>query len=238
MAFSSTGPAVSRASPPHEFTRFPDLPAELRIRIWRFSFAPRVLELHSRRSHYARAEVGQWQSSCGNPVGFSVCAESRAEARSFYPIALPVYGGDDRVLYLNPATDTLVVLGELEYPRLSRLFATIQSQDPTEQGLQRIGLSVACWAHEFAGATLKIWARSLFKQLEQFILLMYMERLPPTDFRGGECVLEDCKGMESFMRYVSDAREFRSGNNWMTVGKAELRVMNLHFVSNPALAPS
>ncbi|KAI1847251.1 hypothetical protein JX265_013569 [Neoarthrinium moseri] len=220
------------------FTLFPELPTELRLKIWRLSLTPRVVELHSRRAHYAMSDNAKWHSSCGNPAALSVCWESRDEAWSFYSVALPI-GDDDRlerVLYINPACDTVVVLGDLDYRRLLDLFVTIATLDPTRVGLRRLGLSIACWAHGFAGATLRIWARSLFSELKQFYMVMYTERVPPAKFRYGECFLEECQGMDPFMRAsIGRSGDGGGGDSLMIVGRTEMRVMNLSFISGPVM---
>ncbi|ORY71445.1 uncharacterized protein BCR38DRAFT_330542 [Pseudomassariella vexata] len=241
MDSETSDPQASHATA-RQFTLFPTLPAELRIKIWRHSFCARVLELHFPRfsSHYARDkyEIHHWQSNSANPVGLSVCVESRMEALSYYFVALPLHNSY-RFLYLNPAVDTVVILGDAEYQRMTALLATVQAQDPTGRGMQRIGLSVMCWAHEFAGAMLRWWSKTLFSQVEEFVLLMYTERLPPSDFRGGECVLEDCQGMERYLRFVMGrGREPKDGEDWMVFGRAEMRIMNLGFVPGPGSKPS
>ncbi|KAH8652304.1 hypothetical protein BX600DRAFT_441194 [Xylariales sp. PMI_506] len=218
------------------FHLFPQLPPELRIKIWQHSFEPRVLEVHSRRTHYAEMQSPRWHSSCGNPAALSVDVEARTEALLHYQVALPLGGEGERLLYLDLESDTLVILGELDYRRLSALFSGVAALDPSGRGLRRVGLSVACWAHEFAGATLSIWAKTLFRQLEQFVLLMYTERLPPPSFYGGECVLESAEGTKVYMRFVMGrGHEFKTGKSWMVVGKKEMRVMNLEFVSRKKL---
>lgn len=234
ISSEDTPAAAGARGQPGRFTLFPQLPAELRLKVWQQSFNPRTVELHSRRTHYAQTHTPRWHSSCGNPAALAVCAESRAEALPFYSVPLPI-GDNGRLLYLNPAVDTVVILGELDFRRLAALFGTASALDPTRRGLQRVGLSVTCWRHEFAGATLRIWAKTLFSQLEQFILVMYTEQLPPPGFSGGECVLEDCQGMDHFLRFVmGQGREFKSDGAWMVVGKMEMHISELRFVSGPA----
>jgi hypothetical protein len=219
------------------FHLFPSLPTELRLKIWHHSFLarPRVVELHLWRYHYARVESDQWQSGSANPAALSASSESRREALRFYRVTVPLHGHDGaRVLYINPAVDTVVVLGELQYRRLQNLFATVRSQDPDCKGLQRVGLSVACWAHDYAGATLRIWANTLFRFLDQFILLLYTERQPPGQFRGGECELVATEGESALEPYVRDTREFRNGDKWLIVGNNEMSVMSLRFLPGPA----
>ena len=47
MALSSDDSQQCSTSP--VFTLFPALPAELRLKVWAFSFTPRIVEIHSRK---------------------------------------------------------------------------------------------------------------------------------------------------------------------------------------------
>ncbi|KAK8097005.1 hypothetical protein PG999_012949 [Apiospora kogelbergensis] len=110
------------------FHLFPQLPLEVRLKIWRFSLEPRVLELHSRRTHYAQAEDWPWQSNCYNPALLSVCDEARGEALAALTVALPMPQGG--MLYCDPMRDVLAILGDSDLPRLRQLFAEVEDQDP------------------------------------------------------------------------------------------------------------
>ncbi|KAH8204765.1 hypothetical protein TruAng_001099 [Truncatella angustata] len=233
---SSTARQSADLTVPDAFGLFPALPAELRLKIWNATFEPRVLELHSKRGHYAMPVSAHWCSDCGNPVTLSLCHESREEALAFYTIALPV--GDEngdptkRLLYMNPAVDTVALLGDMGYSRLRHLFQSVMGMDPEKRGFQRVGLSISSWAHEYAGEMLQLWAKALFKDLEHFMLLMYTESSPPANFRRGECTLEECVGMDSFLRLTTGhGAKFRSGEDWIVIGRTEMRVMYLNFVS-------
>ncbi|KAH6649039.1 hypothetical protein BKA67DRAFT_576614 [Truncatella angustata] len=213
-----------------EFKFFSQLPSEIRVKIWRSSFEPRVLELHSSRAHYAVRKPSLWFSRCVNPVTLFVCTESRTEALSFYTVALPLGDECGISLYVSPAVDTLVALGEVDYHQTHALLSLIASLDPTGQGLQRFGLSFACWTYTFAGATLRACSKTIFKSLEQFVLVMYTDFLPPADFKGGSCYLEDCERTDQFTQFVREwGTEFKNGNEWMTVGRSEMQIMNLGF---------
>ncbi|KAK6836186.1 hypothetical protein PG987_006681 [Apiospora arundinis] len=183
------------------FHLFPKLPLEIRLRIWRFSLEPRVLELHSRRSHYAQAEDWPWQSNNYNPALLSVCDEARGEA--------------------------LAAL---------TLFAEIEDQDP--RGLRHLALSVACWAHDYAGPTLRIWQRALFHKLDRLTLVLYRGRDPPAGFHRGTCRLDSFEegSDHRYMQYlvlVDRFKQFRGhkGDSWMVVGKAQIRIEELVFMN-------
>lgn len=218
------------------FTLFPSLPAELRIKIWQHTFEPRVLELHSGRNHYQLPDTALWCSDCGNPVALSVCEESRAEALLFYAVALPLgdKNGDPthRVLYFNPAVDTIALLGHTGYNRLRNIFETVELLDPECVGLQRVALSISGWRHDYAGQMLTLWSRGLFRNLERFMLLMYTENRPPANFRGGECNVEECVGMDSFLTMTMGQRsKLKRDDKWIVVGKTEMRIMYLNFTT-------
>ncbi|KAK8062760.1 pectinesterase precursor [Apiospora hydei] len=198
---SKEQPSPEMAQEERSFHLFPQLPLEIRQKIWRLSLEPRVLELHSRRTHYAQAEDWPWRSDCFNPALLSVCDEARGEALGALTVALPMpHGG---MLYCDPMRDVLVVLGDSDLPRLRRLFAEVEDQDP--RGLRHLALSVACWAHDYAGPTLRIWQRALFHKLDRLTLYLVL---------------------------VDRFKQFRGrGDSWMVVGKAQIRIEELVFMA-------
>lgn len=233
------------------FSLFPLLPAELRLKIWAHSFEPRTVELHSRRSHYADDDrhggVPKWQSGCTNPAALSVSAECRAAALRHYTVRFPLAAvqpceraGDSvidvhRVLYISPAVDTVVVLGDADLRRLAVLFSDCLRRDTAggqngQGGLRRLGLSVGSWTHEGAGASLRVYARTVFRDLEELTLFMFAERVPPADWRGGVCSLSACGDTDYYRRFaMGRGRQLRNGESWMKVGKKELRIRDLNF---------
>ncbi|KAK4215081.1 hypothetical protein QBC37DRAFT_419933 [Rhypophila decipiens] len=312
--------------PAAEFHLFPFLPAELRLKIWHFSFllAPRTIELHARRTHYAAddenhysgigsfgtfshfspalsssasslsnpAAAGpppKWQSESRNPAALSVSAEARCAALEFYTVRLPLaynpadhtthptghgsrgipdsgksewdtwtpswtkqddifvreqpgnmLSSSDRVIYLNLETDTVVLLGDLHFGRLSRLLNWFRDQSQQQQkrpgrpkgtGLKRLAMSVAPFSHQVGAATLRAFARTVFADVEEFVLFMYMGRVPPEGWDGGRVVLEDCKrdGDEYRRFLMGRGGQFREGGGWMVVGKSPLRMVEIRF---------
>ncbi len=106
-------PSTASAVPAASFPGFACLPAELRIKIWQFSFVPRVVEVHRPKSHYAddyhidpsvaasrrqwppmpsgappgtppAAMLAKWQSCSANPAALAVSSEARACALRHY----------------------------------------------------------------------------------------------------------------------------------------------------------
>ncbi|KAK8128998.1 hypothetical protein PG984_010106 [Apiospora sp. TS-2023a] len=252
---SATAPAVSSS-----FPQFAHLPTELRLHIWRASLTPRTVELHSGRysSHYARLTPAPWHSSSGNPSLLSACAEARAEAlRAVYTVALPVAvpaslrggysdgggGGqprlpydERRLLYIDPARDTVVILGELEYWRIQTLRAAIEAQDP--RSLRRLALTTGGFARGLVGSEVRVWARTLLAQLEQFTLLLHDARWPPKSLCSSELVIMDCAdedhGYAEFVK--SQGRHLRDGSAWMVVGERgrRMRVGRVEFATRDA----
>ncbi|KAJ9412772.1 hypothetical protein QL093DRAFT_2595340 [Fusarium oxysporum] len=185
-------PALLASVPSLSFHCFPNLPVELRLRIWRYSFVPRCVEIHARRSHYAddfqHGGVPKWQSRCNNPVALSVSSEARSAALDFYPVKFPLatvasyeHAGDsindlNRMLYIKPAVDTVVILGDLDYRRISRLFTDLHLGDPEGKG---------------ARDTIRMLIKHMFPELVEITVFIYDEKMPPTDWTSGVCALED-----------------------------------------------
>ena len=265
IAPESDSTAVSTAAV--TFHPFPRLPAELRLKIWHFSFAPRAVELHARRAHYAdgddddiRRGIGgggggggsplpRWQSRSRNPAALAVSAEARAAALEHYTVALPLLPllhDRGRVLYVCPAVDTVVVLGELHFNRLTRLLDWFRTQDISTRGrgkgngkgrgIRRLAMSAPLWAHDAGAPTLRAFSRTVFADLDEFVLFLYEAYAPPDAWacRGeGGCVLLDevPTNADYYRRFVlGTGKQFRHGAGWMVVGKRPLKVADLHFV--------
>ncbi|KAK0638512.1 hypothetical protein B0T16DRAFT_421284 [Cercophora newfieldiana] len=257
-------PAPLPRNPPQpatSFPLFPLLPAELRLKIWSSSFLPRTIELHNRRTHYADSErssgVPQWQSQSRNPAALSVNAEARAAALEFYTVALPLcvphfsFGGDarngDRLLYLNPEEDMVVMLGDLNYSRLTHLLEWFRKQDAAYhngrrsgsgaagrgKGLRRMAMSVGPWAHAVGAATLKAFARTVFADVEEFVMFNYKAPIPPETWRGGRVVLQEaCTEDEAYRQFFVFGRgkQFREGDGWVVVGKRPIKIADIQFL--------
>lgn len=233
-------------SAPTSFSSFPCLPAEIRLKIWHHTFQPRVVEIHARRAHYANefqhSGIPKWQSGCINPAALSVNLEARAAALEFYAVKFPLatiasceHAGDSiadpsRVLYVNTAIDTVAVLGDLDYRRMSTLFTDWRRYDPTGLGLTRLAISASWTYHQGAGDSIRMLMKHMFPELNQLTVFMSMERIPPADWPGGGCSLDDCTYTDSYKRYaMGKGSEMRNGDKWMIVGKNEIRVMDLNF---------
>ena len=252
------------------FHPFPRLPPELRLQIWALSFTPRVVELHTRRTHYADHDrhgggPTKWLSRSRNPAALAVSAEARAAALEFYTVAIPLaaplapgqmlerpgdlLSGRDRVLYVNLENDTVAVLGDPSFDRLTRLLTWFRDHDKASsaarahrrrevgggsygagRGLRRLALSVAPWAHPSGSRTLRVYARTVYADLDEFVMFMYAEGTPPDSWEGGMVLLAECGDSDHYKRFlVGRGMQFREGTGWMKVGMNELRVMDIWF---------
>ncbi|KAI1776245.1 hypothetical protein F4818DRAFT_375013 [Hypoxylon cercidicola] len=222
---------------PTEFTLFPLLPAELRIDIWNASFEPRVVELHKTPdanvvNSISRFGPSPWLSNCSNPAALSACSEARELALKHFAVPLAVFAPrrgalSRRLLYLDPASDLLVIVGDVDYLGLADLFDAAQERDPARRRIQRLGLSVTCWLRNFQFETHFRWDKILFSvDVDELVLLMYEQQRPPARFRDGECAVKDVGGMDSFTRLFSSSllERFETGR---------LRLMNLDFIPGP-----
>ncbi|KAJ9139357.1 hypothetical protein NKR23_g7899 [Pleurostoma richardsiae] len=239
---------LALSSPIPSFHLFPHLPAELRLQVWRCAFEDRIVELHARRSHYAddyqHGGVPMWQSRCTNPAVLSVNAEARAAALEHFTVRFPLAtaapcerAGDSvadlhRVLYVSPATDTVVMLGDIDFRRLSSLLSDFRRRDPAGAGLRRLAISARWTHHQGIGGMLRVFARTMFRDLEALVVFMFEEGAPPAGWAGGVCSLDDCSGTDYYRRYaMGRGQELKEGNSWMVIGEQELRVMDLNFRS-------
>ncbi|SRR6266536_2701822 len=72
---------------PYEFTLFPNLPVELRLRIWRFGFpGPRVVNISYAENVAALSynDANNKRGICEFPVTLYICSESRKETLKHY----------------------------------------------------------------------------------------------------------------------------------------------------------
>lgn len=86
-----------------KFEKFPNLPCELRLRVWELSLpGPRIVEVrHFRYNNYKSTYC--FTSVCAPPIQLRICRESRTMALKHYRFC-----GDGVVsLFLDPTIDTL-----------------------------------------------------------------------------------------------------------------------------------
>lgn len=201
----------------------------------------------------------KWQSQSRNPAALSVNTEARTAALECYTVALPLFAppsgtpmfagpGDllqdsDRVLYLDLESDMVVLLGDLKFSRLTRLLEYFRKIDKPSRGrsagagrgngkgLRRLAMSVSLWAHEAGGAALKAFARTVLADIDEFVLFMHSDRLPPPGWMGGIRVLDEAAAdSDDYRRFVTRrGRQFRVGDGWMVVGQRPMKVADISF---------
>lgn len=256
-------PPALPTAPPTTFPLFPFLPAELRLKIWAFSFLPRTVELHSRRAHYAStaecplSATPSWHSKSRNPAALSVSAEARAAALWHYRVALPLEAlparhehhvtltglktcerpgdtvrGGGRVLYVDPAEDTVVLCAEVVFLRVKRLLDWFRQQDRAGRGLRKLAMSVKAWAISGPAAqALKAFGATLFGDIDEFCLFFYDDWVPPEAWTGARCELVGLSPDEDVYRrfLMGKGRQFRDGDRWIVVGKRPMEVVEIRF---------
>jgi len=157
-----------------------------------------------------------------------------------------VVGSGGRCLYINPERDMVVVLGELHFPRLQALMEWFRTEDASpgsggghqrkRKGIRRLAMSVSAWSSDAGAAQLRMFSKTLFKDLDEFVLFMYSEMMPVADWPGGTCELVDDfsdnpKDVDHYRYFcMGRGRQFRQGEDgWMVVGKKPTRVVGIRF---------
>lgn len=233
---------LSDSSPPlTNFHAFGNLPPELRIKIWRLSFLPRVVELHPTATA-VRDDDGReqqhWQSGCSNPAALSVCSEAREIALKHFRIAYPLASITTqqdfkictdplsctsfiektkirrRVLYISPEYDIVAILGPHIGPTmLSSLLDSFRDADLKHIGISNLGLSTSGQDHNEPVAT--NFNTTILKDLNQLVLFTYNELMPPSEW-GSRSVGSDEQSPVHF-RKMGNRCELvpcRSSNAW------------------------
>ncbi|EPE02870.1 hypothetical protein F503_01611 [Ophiostoma piceae UAMH 11346] len=233
------------------FHRFMDLPTELRLKIWLFSFTPRVVEVHRRKSHYADMNTPYYQSWSANPPALAVSYEARTAALRHYSASIrlavntpcELAGGVrldlDRRLYIAPHTDTLAMLGDFNVSQTVELLNILRQADCRH--FSKIKLAI-CASSIGEASLLLIYGRTIFHDIEQLTLFLYKRRMPPATWLDGQCALVDCRGTYQYRRFLAkQAAELRvrrassampqqdENEEWITVGRRPLQVRELVF---------
>jgi hypothetical protein len=90
------------------FTLFPKLPAELRVKIWKFSTPEvRYIQPYPFEYNYAFHPEDSTILGANPPSSFSVCRESRQEVLPLYKPFQLVPGPNSPTFYMNPEMDVL-----------------------------------------------------------------------------------------------------------------------------------
>ena len=226
------------------------LPTELRLKIWLFSFTPRVVEVHRRKSHYADMNTPYYQSWSANPPALAVSFEARTAALRHYSASIrlavntpcELAGGVRldlyRRLYIAPHADTLAVLGDFNVSQTVELLNVLRHAD--RRHFSQFKLAI-CASSIGQASLLLIYGRTIFHDIEQLTLFLYKQREPPAAWRDGQCALVDCRGTYQYRRFLAkQAAELRvrrasalpeqeENAEWITVGRRPLQVRELVF---------
>ncbi|KAF4636701.1 hypothetical protein G7Y89_g1396 [Cudoniella acicularis] len=135
------------------FERFPELPTEIRLKIWREAAEPRIVEICQDLDSYAKEakERGEeepnvddapFYSSTKIPSIFRVNQESRSVALQEYPLSFP-NGEHPARIYFNPGVDTLY------FPAwcFERSIDVFEERVPTEEkkNIRRLAVEFLIW---------------------------------------------------------------------------------------------
>ncbi len=107
----------------HEFTLFPNLAVELRLKIWKFALpGPRSIKIRRVKTDESAYSKQNFRITGMNevPALLRTCHESRTEALRFYK---RMFGSvDGRPQYFDPSIDTLILFScPWRHPKLTRL---------------------------------------------------------------------------------------------------------------------
>lgn len=223
------------------FHAFGNLPPELRIKIWRLTFLPRVVELHPTSFSNAGAvgddvlqQQEQWQSGCSNPAALSVCSEAREIALEHFRIACPLAsvtsqqdtkigigavlhgkaGLRRRLLYISPESDTVALLGQdTDSTELSNLLDWFRDADRKRRGISSLALGTSGQVHDEPVTT--SYDTTVLRDLNQLILFPNSELLPPSEWSARGAGIDE-QSLNSFRKTGNKCElgSCKSSNAW------------------------
>jgi hypothetical protein len=139
------------SKPLREFHLFPQLPIELRLKIWPLAFhEPRVLEIRTADfpgniryiSIAASRKVSdiRWVTKTPPPAALSICREARKEALKVYTLRIRLLASGGEVIYINPELD--VVYANFKWEVLLQLFQDdVKAFDDEGSGVRSLALT-------------------------------------------------------------------------------------------------
>jgi hypothetical protein len=97
----SEQPTVENPSPPARFTRFSELPAELRVKIWKFALKPRMIGLHHHRVDISYCHKNEaWHGYAPDePLKSNLTAEEISRLPTYRPLTEEESGQGPHVPY-------------------------------------------------------------------------------------------------------------------------------------------
>ncbi|OAQ95907.1 hypothetical protein LLEC1_06302 [Akanthomyces lecanii] len=136
---------------PASFSRFSELPPELRLRIWHYSLpGPRIMPIRCGVDPLAPDSLGSLAAATGcttttpNPTNLHVCAESRAEAIKNYRRCFGFAHRPGHV-YFNPSRDVLYFGPRKGYMNTETQFRTFMTMCRSSElaAVRRVAVSDA-----------------------------------------------------------------------------------------------
>ncbi|KAH6671032.1 hypothetical protein B0J14DRAFT_87097 [Halenospora varia] len=144
--------------PPATFTKFPELPYELRCAIWRQTFVPRMVEVEY---NYDEEKSSGFSSTAKLPIALSVCKESRNFAVESYPFCFGTRCSQSRIrfnfsldiLYLTVDLDDsiLYLLDIMKEKELSQLRYLAFEKDAAEKFSSIMSMPLKSALRDFTG---------------------------------------------------------------------------------------
>jgi hypothetical protein len=177
------------ASENQKFTLFPELPKELRLKIWEFAQEPRIVEVCQTQDSAA------FYSPTAPPTLLHISRESRHIALQNYALSFP--NGDHlATIYYNPSIDILYFPAWCDDRGSIRHFE--RNTSPEARGkIKRLAIDNLVWYSNWADGTINNQVQiGEFRGLEEFLLV----RREPDETGCGCCHEFDGpeKGVVSF----------------------------------------
>jgi hypothetical protein len=203
-----------------QFYLFPQLPTEIRLKIWPLTLCePRIVEIRTSDypanfelisfSQNKRVSDINWVTKAPPPAALSVCRESRSEALKVYTLRIQLLAnklagpGWCEVIYLNPEID--VVYANFKWEKLLKVFLNdVRVFDDARRGVWWLALSAKFfWMHEWSLTDGQLTGQ----ELGGLILVDEGEILEPywTEW-DGDCVFvaPDSEDLEGWEKRLTD----------------------------------
>ncbi|KAI1093884.1 hypothetical protein F5B19DRAFT_93755 [Rostrohypoxylon terebratum] len=228
--------STNSGTPPTSFTCFPNLPPELRIKIWHETFKARAIEVHLQH-FFGSLPVAdcttRWTSHCSNPVALFVCLESRKVACDRFPVILPIFGFGPkrdtipRHIRFNPASDVLAIRGQLKTSRITELLQAIRLGDTAGREPERICISLNFFRPRFQIEEHFVRRVHVTRHLKELVLRTYTDEPLPANFGYGKYTLTEVPGMNLLSKAFTAYAHERSKTHG-------LRHIDVNFILDPA----
>jgi hypothetical protein len=213
------------ASENQRFTLFPQLPKELRLKIWEFAQEPRIVEVCQTQDSAA------FYSPTALPMLLHISRESRHIALQNYALSFP-NGDQPATIYYNPSIDILYFPAWCD--DRGSIWYFERNTSPEARGkIKRLAIDNLVWYADWADGTINNQVQiGEFRALEEFLLV----RREPDETGCGCCHDFDGpeKGVVSFAE--EEKQSERSLNRCKKVfevvsqGDKEWKIPSMRFV--------